>query len=309
MTHNGRANMLYRLRRWRLRTFTAYGSGKPALYRLHDGREFVVHPGDQLSTAIAIEKRYEPLESRIVAKILRPGDVALDIGANIGYYTALCSACVGTQGTVLAFEPGEATFSKLKTTIALLGLCNVEPHALALADESGFQDFVMSSSGSDAQQSLVDWDLLVGEKKLARVGTVTLDEVVHDLNRHGKIPAFVKCDVEGAEGKVLKGARALLDSASPPVFMVEINREGLAAQRSNASEILRRFDGYRLYFTPLNSQEPKMRLLTSTNNVPDLINVVAFPSRGSYTRRIEAIEEYLLDGEGRVSARERSPRG
>lgn len=165
-THCGRMNALYRWRRWRLHTFTRFGAGHPVIYRLQDRQKFVAHPGDSLSALIAEQKAYEPLESRIVSEILTEGDAAIDIGANIGYYTSLCSNRVGPTGKVFAFEPGECMFTKLQAAIDLLGLADVEAHRQAVADKCGVVSFVMSMAGSDAQQSLVDWEFLVGDKKV-----------------------------------------------------------------------------------------------------------------------------------------------
>jgi FkbM family methyltransferase len=292
-THHGRLNFLYRWRRWGLRTFTPFGSGHPAIYSLSGGRKFVVHPGDNLSIQIALAKAYEPLESKIVERILRNGEVAIDIGANIGYYTSLCSRGVGESGKVLAFEPGEITFGKLQATIALLGLSNVESHRRAVADKPGTVSFVMSASGSDAQQSLVDWELLAGDKAARNVEAVTLDQIVDGLKPQKRVPAFVKCDVEGGEGKVLDGGRRLLESDSPPVLLLEFNRTALELQQTSVRDLLDKLQGYRLYFTPLDGHEPRMQTLASAGEIPELVNVIAFPKRGAYADRIREVVDYL----------------
>jgi FkbM family methyltransferase len=293
MTDHGRRNVRNHWRDWRLRTFTAYGSGRAALYRLRGGRRFVVHPGDALSTQIAISGSYEPLESGIAARVLRPGDLAFDIGANIGYYTVLFSKCVGPDGKVFAFEPGLSTFAKLQTTINLLGLANVEAHPVALADRPGRRQFVMSTSGNDAQQSLNDWDLLSGSKTVVEVDTKTVDDFLNGYLPSGGSPAFVKCDVEGAEVKVLLGGRRLLNCPSPPVLMIEVNRKALATHKTSADALLGMLRGYHLYFTPLDAEGRAMHALDSVSQLPEMANVVAFPGHGVFAGRLEAAKDVL----------------
>ena len=60
---------------------------------------------------------WEPFETKIVKKLVQRGDVAVDIGANIGYYTLLFSRLVKLSGKVFAFEPEPANFSLLKKNI------------------------------------------------------------------------------------------------------------------------------------------------------------------------------------------------
>jgi FkbM family methyltransferase len=295
MTPNGRRNVLYRWRRWRLRTFTALGSGSAAVYRLRGGQRFVAHPNDQLSEQISSDRCYEPLESRVIASVLGPGDVAVDIGANIGYYSALSSARVGPRGLVHAFEPGPATFIKLQKTIELLGLENVKAYPLALANRSGSFRFVTSTSGQDAQQSLADWGGFQGEKDVANVETSTLDDFL-DCFVGGGHPAFVKCDVEGAEPKVLEGSYKTLQGDSPPVIMLEANRKALSAQGASADELLEKLPGYRFYFTPLDSNNETMRRFRTADELPELANLIAFPERGVFGARIAEAARYLDDG-------------
>jgi FkbM family methyltransferase len=297
-TSNGRRNAAYRWRRWRLRTFTPFGQGRPAVYRLRGGRRFVVHPGDRLSMGIADNRRYEWLESRVLEQVLRPGDIAIDVGANIGYYTALFSACVGSEGKVFAFEPGPGTYSKLKDTIALLGLANVDARCAALSERSGIQAFVASTSGHDAQQSLADWEGFSGDKAVTHVEAVTLDGILADALPASRAVAVFKCDVEGAETKVLAGANALLSGPNPPVLMIEANRKALAAHGTELDSLLRLLLGYRLYYTPLDEPGRAVQAFRVSSELPDLANIFAFPLRGAFADRIASntLGRYLSDG-------------
>ena len=81
-------------------------SGPSVTYRMKSGCWFVAHLDDQLSLRIYGDREYDDLESKTVEGILRDGDITIDGGANIGYYTALMSSCVGRAGAVYAIEPG-----------------------------------------------------------------------------------------------------------------------------------------------------------------------------------------------------------
>jgi FkbM family methyltransferase len=178
--------------------------------------QICAHPGDHLSEFIAISGCWESLERRIIERILEPGDIIINVGANIGYFSVLFSRCVGPQGKVFSFEPGEKTFSKLQTTVDLLGLRNVEARAIAVTDHTGRQYLTMSTDGYDALQSLVDRDWSLGGKVEVEVPVVTLEEFLSSALLPENSPALVKCDVEGAEMRVLAGGAKLLSSPSPP---------------------------------------------------------------------------------------------
>ena len=61
-----------------------------------------------VSRRIREEGVWEPYETSLVLAMLRPGDVFVDVGANIGYFTILAASAVGAQGMVFAFEPDPA---------------------------------------------------------------------------------------------------------------------------------------------------------------------------------------------------------
>src|SRR5437867_3185244 len=60
---------------------------------------------------------FEPFETQLVQQMVRPGDVVLDVGANIGYYTLIFAELVGEQGHVYAFEPDPRNFAFLAKNV------------------------------------------------------------------------------------------------------------------------------------------------------------------------------------------------
>jgi len=148
---------------------------------------------------------------------LRPGMVAMDIGANIGIYSLLIAKYVGASGSVHAFEPTPRTFEQLCANYELNGFTCVQLNQLAVADKSGTSTFYLYNQCGMNSMRRQDW---VG-KPLEQivVETISLDEYV--LAKNLQRVDLLKIDVEGAELTVFKGARSLLCSLNPPVVVCE----------------------------------------------------------------------------------------
>jgi FkbM family methyltransferase len=80
---------------------------------------------------------YEPAKMEAVLKLLRPGSIFLDVGANIGDFSLLASSVTGSAGKVLAFEPEATKCYWIKRNIELSGYKNIEVFQLALSDSDG----------------------------------------------------------------------------------------------------------------------------------------------------------------------------
>ena len=89
-----------------------------------------------VSAAIARDGIWEPQETRFLLDTLRPGDVFVDVGANIGYFSLLASRLVGPAGTVLAFEPEAANYALLEANCRRNGCDNVRCFRAALGEEN-----------------------------------------------------------------------------------------------------------------------------------------------------------------------------
>lgn len=127
----------------------------------------------------------------------QPGDVAVDVGANIGEVSIILSQGAGSTGQVFAFEPHPRIYRYLLGNLALNGCDNVTPANLAVGAAAG--SVRMSDDKRDDMNRVVDG----GE--IAATCT-TLDAHLPPLDRI----AFLKVDVEGSELRVLEGAHATL---------------------------------------------------------------------------------------------------
>ena len=161
----------------------------------------------------------DSLELQIIRKIIQPGEVCFDVGANIGLYALSMSVAVGGQGRVHAFEPVPNTFRILSENIRTNNVQNVVLRETAVGDKLGKAEFFVTfQSGLAGLGNTCRGTVL--EKK--EVDITTLDAYV-EKNAIPKV-ALIKIDVEGFEGEVLKGAEKLLGKMQSLVVIAELDK-------------------------------------------------------------------------------------
>jgi FkbM family methyltransferase len=165
---------------------------------------------------------HEPGTTLVVKKLLRPGMIAVDVGAHAGYYTRLFAKLVGPSGKVFAFEPYPASFALLERNTSRFP--NVSLFNCAVSDRRMRASLYESHihSGRHSLFPVSTEGLFVGVKN---VDALPLDEVLGDQEID-----LVKIDVEGAEIEVLRGAQFLARVSSRTVVIVECNPSTLAAR-------------------------------------------------------------------------------
>lgn len=136
-------------------------------------------------------------------RLLQPGGVFYDVGANAGFFTVLAARLVGPQGKVFAFEPVPESADALREQIALNGFfwCEVVPCAVG----SHRATRTLSYSPGRPEMGRLDNKWTSSELEI-NVETLTFDDFVSDH----PFPAVVKVDVEGAETEVLQGSVAAI---------------------------------------------------------------------------------------------------
>jgi FkbM family methyltransferase len=149
----------------------------------------------------------------ITEELVRPGQVALDIGARFGTYTGLLARLVGLNGLVHAFEPNPQHCKALRTIARWAG--NVRIHPLALSDEVGRAALHIPVTGKRASDGLASLGQPVGAHRTVAIERRRLDDFSFER------VDFIKCDVEGHELAVFRGGEATLCRLLPPL-LVEI---------------------------------------------------------------------------------------
>jgi FkbM family methyltransferase len=162
---------------------------------------------------------FEVATQRLLRRLARPGHVAADVGANIGYHTLTLSQLVGLTGKVYAFEPHPQTLARLKLNLAANDCRNVQIYSIALSDRKSEAELFVGQSHGQAS-------LRFHGRQACSMACVTerLDVIFADLPRLD----IIKIDVEGAEHLVLQGALETLRRLRPHVIL-ERNDEALAA--------------------------------------------------------------------------------
>ncbi len=146
---------------------------------------------------------WNPAEYQAFRAAVRPGDVVLDVGANVGAYTLLFGQWVKPGGRVYAFEPAPDAFAGLVRHVELNGLTDVVTFVRAAAGERSGKVRIVSDGIAGTNRVAFAADDAGGEE----VRAVSLDDF---CGREGITPALVKIDVEGWELEVLRGARETL---------------------------------------------------------------------------------------------------
>jgi FkbM family methyltransferase len=152
-----------------------------------------------------------------LGQLLHPGDVAVDVGANIGTHTVFFSKKVAPGGIVYAFEPQRISFEYLCANIALNGLVNVVPIQAALGDKS--LDLIIPILNPASQQNFASLNV-EGHTAGDAVKLFPLDNM--DLKRCN----LIKIDVEGMEHKVILGAEKTIRKCRPYLFVENNKKEG-----------------------------------------------------------------------------------
>lgn len=164
------------------------------------------------SGAIALHV-YERYETELFRSKIKKGMVIVDIGANLGYYSAIASKHTGENGLVIAFEPEPNFFKLLSRNINRNKLENVKLFEMAIADKTAEADLFLSDENK-GHNSLIRSDEL---KTSARVKTTTLDEFLSSQ----KITKtdIIKMDIEGAEILAIEGMKNTLTKHKPLLFL------------------------------------------------------------------------------------------
>lgn len=157
---------------------------------------------------------YEDDELNAIGRMLGKDSVIFDIGANTGWYSCHLSVMAGPESSIYAFEPVFHTFGLLKRNIVLNGLKNVTALNFGLSDREGPALFYVPSWSGSVAASMRP--LLEEENRVVTCNLTTLDSFV----RQGGIDRmdFVKCDVEGAELMVLRGAMESIERFRPVIY-------------------------------------------------------------------------------------------
>ena len=152
-------------------------------------------------------------------KIIKPGDICWDIGANIGFYTCLLASRVEDTGAVVAFEPALRTCGYLCENISLNQFTNVTVVNKGLSDSVEQRHLYYAEAG--LAEGTASLKYANGRAASERVTLNTIDNLIGEL----PVPDFIKIDVEGYQLEVLRGGEHCLKTHAP-LLMAELKDVG-----------------------------------------------------------------------------------
>jgi len=215
-------------------------------YAIVQGHKMYLDPTDNQS--LSIFGIYEPMETELVKKELKPNNVALDIGAFIGYYSLIFARLVGNDGKVFAFELNPTPFSILKKNIEI----------------NNYQNVILENKGV----SNTDKNLKSGEQ-LVSLNT-------YFKNKDPKVD-FIKMDIEGAEMQALEGMTSLIENNDNIRIMTEFHPTELKKFGTKPSLFLKKLRDFDFTIYHINNKE---KIIKPVN---DEFLLTTFPAEDSST--------------------------
>lgn len=210
-----------------------------------DPRETIHHPQMLLHGVV------DPGQTELFKRLVKPGMVVIDIGANIGYYTCLAARLVGDSGHVYCFEPAPKNFELLRRNIEVNGYRNITAVNKGVARHTGrLRLYLHKESGLCHSLAPQNPD---SSGPFVEVEVVGLDEYFESEARHQRVH-LIKMDAECAEGLILGGAQRLLSHPGITIFM-EFNAPLLPNMGTDPKQLLEMIGrlGFALNLTDANT--------------------------------------------------------
>jgi len=202
-----RAIPLQPLRRVIYGTYAALVRGRRATTTI-DGVTLDLDLSEVIDLSLYLQQ-YEPDVTNAINSYTRPGMIVLDIGANIGAHTLRFAKIVGRGGRVIAFEPTDFAFAKLRRNLALNDFPQVSPVQVALSDEELPPQDVNFRASWQTDGSRKDG--------ITRVAFERLDDRLERMGI-GRVD-LIKIDVDGNEFRLMVGGRRMIERDRPLMLM------------------------------------------------------------------------------------------
>ena len=174
---------------------------------------------------------YERYESELFRSKAKTDMTIIDIGANLGYYTAIASRRAGERGLVIAFEPEPNFFKILSRNISRNNMKNAICFEIAVAEKNGLTNLYLSNENKGHNSIIRSEEL----KTSTQVKTTTLDDFLF-YQKITKVD-IIKMDIEGAEILALEGMKNTLIKHLPLLFL-EFSPHSIIKLNRNPADFL-----------------------------------------------------------------------
>ncbi|WEH28533.1 FkbM family methyltransferase [Streptomyces sp. AM 3-1-1] len=203
--------------------------------RTRVGTRFNVDTRDLIQRYIYMFGMWEPNLTKWLSSRLKPGNVFVDVGANIGYFSALGARLVGAGGAVVSVEASPTFAELLRANLRLNRADNVRVVEQAVSDREETLTLVLASSANMGANSIVPYDGPI-EARHEVPASPLASLLTEDEVRRARV---IKIDVEGAEGKAVRGLAPLLGKLRPDAEVtVEVTPSRMTELGDTAAELL-----------------------------------------------------------------------
>ncbi|MDP2946996.1 MAG: FkbM family methyltransferase [Nanoarchaeota archaeon] len=216
-------------------------------FTLIQGHKMFLDSEDSLR--LSLSGVYEPFETETIKDIVKKGDIVMDIGANIGYYTLLLARFVGDKGKVIAFEPDPDNFVLLKKNVEINGYKNVILVQKAVSNKTEKIKLYLHKNDKK-QHSIYDSS---NSRKSIEVESIRLDNYIDE-----EID-FIKIDVEGAEGEITQGMDNLLKGNKKIKIITEFSPCSLEKSSVGPKEFLELLLGHNFKLYEISEQKKELK--------------------------------------------------
>lgn len=203
------------------------------------GARFSVSLRDVLQAYLYFFGIWEPVITRYLLDHLGEGDIFIDIGANVGYYTLLAARRVGHSGKVFAIEAASGTYAQLQQNLTLNRVTNVTSFHVAVSDVAGHAEIWLSKEGELAGATTLPH--VAARRRAMEVAELVETRPLQQIIDEQSIcnARFIKIDVEGAEWAVVKSLGELLRRVSSRTeFLIEVNPALVGLAGGTVEELL-----------------------------------------------------------------------
>jgi len=265
---------------WQVRSRAA---SAPIPVKFVDGTKLLVSRGQTGATGNVYTGLHEFSEMAFVLHVLRPADLFVDVGANVGSYTILAAGAVGAE--CVAFEPDPDTMTALARNVAANGLENRVDLRQSVVGSS--QGTAMFTKGGDTLNHVAAND----DEAARGIPMTTLDVALG-----GRSAQVLKIDVEGYEREVLSGSSATLSDPRMIAVIMETNGSGSRYGSSDADlhAIMTKHG-----FMPC-SYEPFERRITVHSHYLDGGNTIYLKDFAAADARVTSAPTYDVAGRARI---------
>lgn len=246
---------------------------------LFEGHKIYLDPVDALGLLKRDKRRFL---TEFVHKIIKKGDIVIDIGAFIGDYTLIFAKIVGEEGRVFAFEPDPENFSLLKKNIRVNNINNVIAIPMAVGNRTG-KIRLYKCVRAGTQHKIFYFK---NDRKYIEIDSISLDDYFQgDQNID-----LIKIDIEGVESAALNGMINILKTNLKLKLIIEFNPYALKESGFEVRDLLNPLTQLGCKFYNINEKKRKLE----SSDMNKLISEYSLEN-GLYTNLFCIREDFDLD--------------